>query len=58
MIRRLIKEEEAQSLSEYVLVIFALVLIGWSIINVFKEALKGYFNKFVRRRSGYSGMRP
>jgi len=56
--KKIFKEEKAQTITEYALVAFFLIFICWVSVNVFSNTLNAYFNKVASKRTGVSGILP
>ncbi len=58
IIKNFIKDESAQAMVEYVLLLFLFTLIAYYALNLFVEAWRIKFNKLKSFRTGAGGILP
>ena len=58
MIKELIKNEEAATLAEYALLVSLVALAAIGMTQMFGNALKKFYKRITRYRSGILGMGP
>ena len=58
MIKELIKDEEAATLAEYALLVSLVALAAIGMTQMFGNALKKFYKRIARYRSGILGMGP
>lgn len=58
MIKELIKDEEAATLAEYALLVSLVALAAVGMTQMFGQALKKFYKRITRYRTGMLGMGP
>ena len=57
-LKKILKDEDAQALVEYALLLFVLTIVSYAGITLFIEAWQYKFSKLSGRRSGAAGIAP